>query len=102
EHVWTADTATPALRAAWVELLDEMLALDAELVIAGHRLPGTANDSSALEYTRSYLLEFETILAASADGAATTAELIATYPDSGMLIAATIGPKVAKGEMTWG
>ena len=27
EHVWTADTATPEKRAAWIDLLDEMLAL---------------------------------------------------------------------------
>jgi glyoxylase-like metal-dependent hydrolase (beta-lactamase superfamily II) len=102
EHVWTADTATPEKRAAWVELLDEMLALNPQLVIAGHRLPETANDASALEYTRSYLQNFERILAASADGAAATATLVETYPNSGMLIAATLGPKVAKGEMTWG
>jgi len=102
EHVWTADTATPELRAAWVELIGEMLALDPQLVIAGHRLPDTANDATALEYTRDYLLAFEEILAESADGAATTAALIESYPDSGMLIAAQLGPKVAKGEMTWG
>lgn len=102
EHVWTADTATPEKRAAWIELLDQMLALKPELVIAGHRLPGTANDASALEYTRAYLEEFEVILNGSPDGAATTAALIATYPNAGMQIAATIGPKVAKGEMTWG
>ena len=28
EHVWTADTATPEKRAAWVALLEEMAALD--------------------------------------------------------------------------
>jgi len=102
EHVWTADTSTPAQRAAWIELLDEMQALDPALVIPGHRLPDTATDSSALDYTRTYLQEFEHLLALSADGAATTAALIDAYPNSGMLIAAQIGPKVAKGEMTWG
>jgi len=102
EHVWTADTATLEKRSAWVTLLDEMIALDPQLVIAGHRLPDSANDASALQYTRTYLQTFETILAESADGAATTAALIEAYPNSGMLIAATIGPKVAKGEMTWG
>ncbi|MEP6479730.1 MAG: MBL fold metallo-hydrolase [Rhodoglobus sp.] len=102
EHVWTADTATPEKRAAWIALLDEMLALDPAVVIAGHRLPDSANDASALEYTRAYLQKFEQVLAASADGAATTAALVEAYPASGMLIAATIGPKVAKGEMTWG
>ena len=38
----------------------------------------------------------------TADGAAATAALIEEYPNSGMLVAATLGPKVAKGEMTWG
>ena len=102
EHVWTADTATPELRAAWIELLDEMQTLDPQLVIAGHRLPGTANDATAVDYTRSYLQAFETIVATSADGAAATQALVEQYPSSGMLIAAQIGPKVAKGEMTWG
>lgn len=102
EHVWTADTATPELRAAWVALLDEMQALDPELVIPGHRLPDTATDVSAIDYTRSYLQAFETIVGQSADGAAVTAALVERYPSAGMLIAAQIGPKVAKGEMTWG
>ena len=102
EHVWTADTATPEKRSAWVSLLDEMIALDPQLVIAGHRLPTSANDASALQYTRTYLQAFEAILEKSGNGAATTAALIEAYPNSGMLIAATIGPKVAKGEMTWG
>lgn len=102
EHVWTADTATPDLRAAWVEELGEMIDLNPQLVVAGHRLPGSANDPSALEYTRAYLLAFEDILAQSADGATTTEALIEAYPNSGMLIAANLGPKVAKGEMTWG
>jgi glyoxylase-like metal-dependent hydrolase (beta-lactamase superfamily II) len=102
EHVWTADTATPEQRSAWIELLDEMQTLNPELVVAGHRLPGTANDSTGIDYTRSYLREFERILGRSADAASVTAALTESYPNSGMLIAAQIGPKVAKGEMTWG
>lgn len=102
EHVWTADTATVDLRTAWIELLNEMQALQPVLVVPGHRLPGTATDSSALDYTRNYLQTFERVLGTSADGAATTAALVAAYPASGMLIAAQLGPKVAKGEMTWG
>ena len=62
EHVWVADTATPEQRAAWIELLDQMQALDPALVVAGHRLPDTANDASAIDYTRTYLRDFERIL----------------------------------------
>ncbi len=102
EHVWTADTAAPEQRAAWIEVLNEMELLDPALVVPGHRLPGTPADVSAIQHTRDYLLAFDTIVPAAADGAEATGELVQRYPGAGMLIAAQIGPKVAKGEMTWG
>ena len=38
----------------------------------------------------------------SADAAEAEASLLAAYPDAGLTIAAGLGTKVAKGEMTWG
>ncbi|WP_371614023.1 MBL fold metallo-hydrolase [Streptomyces sp. NBC_00454] len=102
EHVWVADTATPASRTAWIKLLDEMAALDPQLVVPGHRLPDTATDASAIAHTREYLVAFEEELAKAADGAELTDALVKRYPDHGMLIAAQLGAKVAKGEMQWG
>ncbi|MDQ0956661.1 glyoxylase-like metal-dependent hydrolase (beta-lactamase superfamily II) [Streptomyces sp. B4I13] len=102
EHVWVADTPTPDDRAAWIDLLGEMAALNPELVVPGHRLPGTAADPTAITATRDYLLAFEEELGKAADGAALAEALVRRYPDNGMLIAAQIGAKVAKGEMKWG
>jgi glyoxylase-like metal-dependent hydrolase (beta-lactamase superfamily II) len=102
EHVWVADTPTPEDRSAWIDLLDEMAALDPQLVVPGHRLPGTPADASAITATRDYLLAFEEELGSAADGAALTAALVQRYPDNGMQIAAQIGAKVATGEMAWG
>ncbi|MEV4232659.1 MBL fold metallo-hydrolase [Streptomyces bobili] len=102
EHVWVADTPTPEDRSAWVKLLDEMAALDPQLVVPGHRLPDTAADASAITATRDYLLAFEEELGEAADGAALTDALVKRFPDNGMLIAAQLGAKVAKGEMKWG
>ncbi|MEU5595007.1 MBL fold metallo-hydrolase [Streptomyces sp. NPDC020298] len=102
EHVWVADTPTPEDRSAWVRLLDDMAALEPELVVPGHRLPDAPADSSAITATRDYLLAFEEELGKAADGAALTEALVRRYPDNGMLIAAQIGAKVAKGEMKWG
>ena len=45
---------------------------------------------------------FEKTIEASADAAEAEASLVAAYPDAGLKIAAGIGTKVAKGEMTWG
>jgi glyoxylase-like metal-dependent hydrolase (beta-lactamase superfamily II) len=102
EHVWVADMPEPGQRAAWIKLLDEMDALDANLVVPGHRLPDAPADRSAIAGTREYLTTFEKELAKAADGAALTEALTNLYPGHGMLIAAQIGAKVAKGEMSWG
>jgi glyoxylase-like metal-dependent hydrolase (beta-lactamase superfamily II) len=102
EHVWTADTARPEQRAAWIAQLDEIAALEPLLVVPGHRLPGTATDLSVVTGTRDYLLAFEEELDKAVDGAALTEALTGRYPGYGMLIAAQIGAKVAKGEMAWG
>jgi glyoxylase-like metal-dependent hydrolase (beta-lactamase superfamily II) len=102
EHVWVADTPAVEQRDAWIALLDEMAALDPRLVVPGHRLPDAPADATAIAATRAYLLAFDEELAKAADGAALTKALVKRYPDNGMLIAAQIGAKVAKGEMSWG
>ncbi|MCK9902628.1 MBL fold metallo-hydrolase [Parafrankia colletiae] len=102
EHVWVADSPTPQQRASWIRQLDDMAALKPRLVVPGHRLPDTPADTSAITATRDYLTVFEEERAGAADGAALTDALVRRYPGHGMLIAAQIGAKVAKGEMTWG
>ncbi|WP_151475981.1 MBL fold metallo-hydrolase [Streptomyces albicerus] len=102
EHVWVADTPKPEDRAVWIELLDEMTALDPAFAVPGHRLPTDTLDASPIVYTRDYLTAFEAEAAKADTGEALTGALVARYPDAGMLIAAQIGAKVAKGEMSWG
>lgn len=46
-------------RAAWVATLDRLLALEPEIVVAGHTQPNLPNTRAGLEYTRHYLLRFE-------------------------------------------
>jgi glyoxylase-like metal-dependent hydrolase (beta-lactamase superfamily II) len=102
EHVWVADTSAPEQRAAWITALDDMAALDPVFVAPGHRTPGAPADVTAIGHTRDYLVAFEEELDRAADGAGLTDALVKRYPDAGMLIAAQIGAKVAKGEMKWG
>jgi hypothetical protein len=102
EHVWIADTPRDEQLDAWDALLADMQALDPVLVVPGHRQPATPADASALAYTREYIAAFRRIVADAADGAAATEALLKAYPQAGMQIAAQLGPKVAKGEMSWG
>jgi len=101
-HVWTADSATPALRSEWVRVLGELEALSPTFVVAGHRVANAPTDLTAITHTRDYLELFEKTIASSSDAAEAEASLLAAYPDAGLQIAAGLGTKVAKGEMTWG
>ncbi|NTW40720.1 MAG: MBL fold metallo-hydrolase [Cellulomonadaceae bacterium] len=101
-HVWTADSATPELRAAWITALDGLEALKPTFVAAGHRIAGAPTDLTAIHHTRDYLRLFETTVAEAPDAAAAEQSLLAAYPQAGLTIAASLGTKVAKGEMTWG
>lgn len=101
-HVWTADSATPELRAEWIRVLDELESLAPAYVVAGHRVAGAPTDLTAINHTRDYLELFEKTVAASADAAEAEAALLEAYPEAGLKIAANLGTKVAKGEMTWG
>jgi glyoxylase-like metal-dependent hydrolase (beta-lactamase superfamily II) len=101
-HVWTADTARPEQRAAWLATLDAMAARSPTVVVPGHMAVTAATDASAIAYTRDYLLAFEEELARTADSAALIAAMTRRYPDAGMGVALDIGARVAKGEMKWG
>ena len=101
-HVWTADSATSALRAEWVRVLDDLLALSPAFVVAGHRAAGSPTDTTAISHTRAYLERFESLVSESRDGAALEAALLTAYPEAGLAIAAGLGSKVVKGEMAWG
>lgn len=100
-HLWTADTPTPELRAEWRRVLQDLLSMEPSRVVAAHRAPGSLTDTSAITYTRDYLDQFEQIISASRTAAEAKAALFQTYPDAGLVIAADLGTRVAKGEMTW-
>jgi glyoxylase-like metal-dependent hydrolase (beta-lactamase superfamily II) len=101
-HVWTADTAKPEQRAAWVRDLEAIAQRKPKLVIAGHLADGAPTDALAIAYTRNYLLAFEEELAKAKNSAEVIDAMKRRYPAAGMDIALDIGAKVAKGEMPWG
>ena len=97
-HAWTADTATPALRNAWIKRLDEMKALQATTVVAGH---GIANSPTVIDDTRGYLVKFEQAVSTSKDSATMIETMKKAYPAFGGAYNLELGAKVAKGEVKW-
>lgn len=101
-HVWTADTQSPAERAAWVAQLDEIAALEPVLVVPGHMSAGSPLDASTIAFTKDYLQTFEKQLAASKSGAELIDAMKKAYPKlTGGAMSLDIGAKVNKGEMKW-
>ncbi|MER8963212.1 MBL fold metallo-hydrolase [Mesorhizobium sp. M0701] len=101
-HVWTADTPTRELRAAWLANLEKIAARKPAIVVPGHMTPEAATDFSGVEHTKTYLVAFEEELAKTKDAAALKSAMEARFPGLGMGVALDIGSKVATGEMKWG
>ena len=89
-HPWTAET-NPASRQAWLKTLDELTALGATTVVAGHKDAKIKDDPSAIEKTRAYLKAFDEALAASKTADELEAKIKAKYPTLALPIIAHIG-----------
>jgi glyoxylase-like metal-dependent hydrolase (beta-lactamase superfamily II) len=101
-HVWTADTNSAELRAAWVTNLEKIAARKPAIVVAGHMTPDALSNLSGVEHTIAYLKAFEEELTKAKDSASLKAAMEARFPGLGMGVALDIGAKVATGEMKWG
>jgi glyoxylase-like metal-dependent hydrolase (beta-lactamase superfamily II) len=89
-HPWTAETNT-ATRQAWLKTLDEVAALGATTIVAGHKDPKLKDDASGIEATRAYLKAFDEALAASKTPEELEAKLKAKYPALALPIIAHFG-----------
>jgi glyoxylase-like metal-dependent hydrolase (beta-lactamase superfamily II) len=82
--------------------LDEMAALQPNLVVPGHMRAGTALDASAIRFTKDYLQTFEKNLAANKTSATLIGAMQQSYPQvTDGAISLDIGAKVNTGEMKW-
>lgn len=77
-HAWTRDS-TPEQRRAWIRALDEVAALGATTVIAGHKDPKVKDDPAAVKATRDYLEAFDAAVASSRSAAEAQQKVKARY-----------------------
>ncbi len=91
----------PAAIAAWGRSVDSLAALGPELVVPGHGKPGTANDATALDYTRRYIAAWPGLVAASKDSKDMAARVRKAFPQSVDVLGGFLlvnSTEVAKGE----
>lgn len=100
-HVWTADTQSKASRQQWQETLTEMAARQPVRVIPGHYLGTPPAGSKAIDFTRTYLQQFEQALAAHKDSAAVIGAMKKQWPSLAEVSSLELSAKVNTGEMKW-
>lgn len=100
-HVWTADSATPADRTAWIKRLDEMQALQPKTLVPGHQAGAYDQSPRAIAQTRAYLVTFEKNLKKSKNSAQLIEAMKQAYPQLPGVENLEMGAKVATGEMKW-
>ena len=93
-HVWTRDTNAEQ-RKAWIKTLDEVAALGATTVIAGHKDPKVKDDPSAVKATREYLEAFDAAVASSKTAADVQQKLKARYGGYQLDIILQLGAEAA-------
>lgn len=101
QHVWMADSQTPAARAQWVAALNRLLALAPQQVIPGHYLGQAPSGTQAVTFTRDYIQRFEHNLSTVKGSAALIKAMQQAYPTLPVDDGLAIGAKVATGEMPW-
>jgi glyoxylase-like metal-dependent hydrolase (beta-lactamase superfamily II) len=89
-HPWTAEGKT-ADRKAWQKTLDDISALNPEVVIAGHKDPKLDDKPAGIKATRDYLDAFDAAVASSKTPAEVQDKMKKKYPDLQLDVILQIG-----------
>jgi glyoxylase-like metal-dependent hydrolase (beta-lactamase superfamily II) len=76
--------ALVAQRADWDKTLDQIAALNPDIVVPGHQVAGAPNDASVLGFMRKYMADYAAALSSSKSAAEFTSKMKSLYPNLGM------------------
>jgi glyoxylase-like metal-dependent hydrolase (beta-lactamase superfamily II) len=91
---WTAET-TPESRKAWSESLDKLSALAPAVVVPGHQKVDKRQEPQSIDFTRTYLKDFEAAVAASKKPADVQTKIKTKYPDAALDVVLKLGAEAA-------
>ncbi|WP_431225214.1 MBL fold metallo-hydrolase [Serratia sp. L9] len=100
-HPWIADNQTVESRAHWQQTLASIKALDPQVVVPGHFLPGAAQTLESVTFTQNYLTTLESALPKTKNSAELIAVMKQHYPRLQDGSSLEMSAKVLKGEMQW-
>ena len=99
-HPFTCEV-TAEERSQWIETIDSITKMGAEVIIPGHQKPGMPFDRSSCDFTRDYLLATEAILGQTQDVAGFYYAMVKQFPEANLFISNEMNANVFKGGMNW-
>jgi len=91
---WTAETS-PESRKAWSESLEKLAALAPAVVVPGHQKADRKQEPQSVDFTKTYLKDFDAAVASSKKPADVQTKIKSKYPDAALDIVLKLGAEAA-------
>lgn len=99
-HPFTCEL-TAEERRQWIQDIERLEKMDAEVIIPGHQKPGMPFDSSSYDFTRDYLNATDEELARTNDVAGFFYAMVKRFPEANLFISNEMNANVFKGGLNW-
>jgi glyoxylase-like metal-dependent hydrolase (beta-lactamase superfamily II) len=99
-HPFTCEV-TAEERQQWIQAIDSIEKMGADVIIPGHQKPGMFFDLSACKFTKDYLLATEETLAKTQDVAGFYYAMVKQFPEANLFISNEMNANVFKGNLNW-
>jgi glyoxylase-like metal-dependent hydrolase (beta-lactamase superfamily II) len=99
-HPFTCEV-TAEERQQWIQDINRLEKMGAEVVIPGHQKPGMPFDNSSYDFTRDYLVATEEEIENTKDVAGFYYAMVTHFPDANLFISNEMNSNVFKGGRVW-
>lgn len=99
-HLFTCELTTEE-RQQWIQDIERLEKMDAEVIIPGHQKPAMPFDSSSYDFTRDYLVATDEELARTNDVAGFYYAMVKRFPEANLFISNEMNANVFKGGLDW-
>jgi glyoxylase-like metal-dependent hydrolase (beta-lactamase superfamily II) len=99
-HPFTCEL-TAEERKQWIQDIERLETMGAEVIIPGHQKPGMPFDSSSFSFTKDYLVATDEELAKTNDVAGFYYAMVKRFPDANLFISNEMNSGVFKGGLDW-
>ena len=99
-HPFTCEVTTEE-RLQWIDDIERLRKINAEVIIPGHQKPGMPFDTSSMDFTRDYVAATDEELPKTNDVAGFYYAMVKRFPDANLFISNEMNSNVFKGDMDW-